>query len=84
LSANIGDAIAQAGNQAIYVFGQAKQQADVATLQDAVIRLHQSGSDLLTDPKTGLLTYQGKNALGKDLNTQRVLIKTQKKCKYFA
>lgn len=64
---SIGDAIAQAGNQAINVFGQAKQQADVATLQDAVIRLHQSGSDLLTDPKTGLLTYQGKNALGKGL-----------------
>lgn len=63
----IGDAIAHAGNQAINVFGQAKQQADVATLQDAVIRLHQSGSDLLTDPKTGLLTYQGKNALGKGL-----------------
>lgn len=46
-------------------FGQAKQRADVAQAQDAALQLSQYSSDLMTNPETGLLNQQGKNALGK-------------------
>ncbi|EMX0849499.1 hypothetical protein AAF302_000706 [Pluralibacter gergoviae] len=62
---NVGDALVSAGGQALDVFGQAKQRADVAMSQDALLQLNQTGSDLLTNPQNGLLTLQGKNALGK-------------------
>lgn len=62
---NIGDALAQVGPKAIDMFAQAKQRADVAQAQDASLQLSQFSSDLLTDPNTGLLNMQGKNALGK-------------------
>ncbi|MEG5664621.1 hypothetical protein [Enterobacter roggenkampii] len=62
---NITDALTQVGSQALDVFGQAKQRADVAQAQDASLQLSQISSDLLTNPDTGLLNMQGKNALGK-------------------
>lgn len=62
---NIGDAISQVAPKAIGVFAQAKQRADVAMAQDASLQLSQISSDLLTNPETGLLNQQGKNALGK-------------------
>ncbi|VFS64171.1 Uncharacterised protein [Kluyvera cryocrescens] len=62
---NIGDAISQVAPKAIGVFAQAKQRADVAMAQDASLQLSQVSSDLLTNPQTGLLNQQGKNALGK-------------------
>ncbi|EAA7887221.1 hypothetical protein MB90_003625 [Salmonella enterica subsp. enterica] len=62
---NIGDALTQAGPKAMDVFAQAKQRADVAQAQDASLQLSQISSDLLTNPDTGLLNLQGKNALGK-------------------
>lgn len=62
---NIGDAISQVAPKAIDVFAQAKQRADVAMAQDASLQLSQVSSDLLTNPQTGLLNQQGKNALGK-------------------
>ncbi|MCC9297017.1 hypothetical protein LOK69_00650 [Escherichia coli] len=62
---NIGDALTQVGPKAIEVFAQAKQRADVAQSQDASLQLSQFSSDLLTNPDTGLLNLQGKNALGK-------------------
>lgn len=62
---NIGDALTQAGSKAVDVFAQAKQRADVAQAQDASLQLSQFSSDLLTNPETGLLNLQGKNALGK-------------------
>ncbi|ENK5167954.1 TPA: transglycosylase SLT domain-containing protein [Citrobacter freundii] len=61
---NIGDAIAQVAPKAIDVFGQAKQQADLALTQDATQRLYAVGSGLMDDPKEGLMTLQGKNAIG--------------------
>lgn len=64
---NITDALTQVGSQALDVFGQAKQRADVAQAQDASLQLSQVSSDLLTNPDTGLLNLQGKNALGKGL-----------------
>ncbi|ECV7651912.1 hypothetical protein VQ009_003930 [Salmonella enterica] len=62
---NIGDALTQVGPKAMDVFAQAKQRADVAQAQDASLQLSQISSDLLTNPDTGLLNLQGKNALGK-------------------
>lgn len=61
---NITDALVNVGNQAIGVFGQAKQQADLALTQDATQRLYAVGSGLMDDPKEGLMTLQGKNAIG--------------------
>lgn len=62
---NVGDVITQVGPKALDVFAQAKQRADVAQSQDASLQLSQFSSDLLTNPDTGLLNMQGKNALGK-------------------
>ncbi|MBJ9340164.1 hypothetical protein I5500_07475 [Citrobacter freundii] len=62
---NIGDALTQVGPKTMDVFAQAKQRADVAQAQDASLQLSQISSDLLTNPDTGLLNLQGKNALGK-------------------
>lgn len=62
---NIGDVLTQVGGKALDVFAQAKQRADVAQAQDASLQLSQISSDLLTNPDTGLLNMQGKNALGK-------------------
>lgn len=62
---NITDALTQVGSQALDVFGQAKQRADVAMAQDASLQLTQAASDLMTNPQNGLLNLQGKNALGK-------------------
>ncbi|HAT1623737.1 TPA: hypothetical protein I8Y35_000474 [Klebsiella oxytoca] len=62
---NISDALVNVGSQALDVFGQAKQRADVAMSQDASLQLTQAASDLMTNPQNGLLNLQGKNALGK-------------------
>lgn len=61
---NISDALVSVGSQALDVFGQAKQQADLALTQDATQRLYAVGSGLMDDPKEGLMTLQGKNAIG--------------------
>ncbi|HHQ5698394.1 transglycosylase SLT domain-containing protein [Klebsiella pneumoniae] len=61
---NAGDALLSAGSQALDVFSQAKQQADLALTQDATQRLYAVGSGLMDDPKEGLMTLQGKNAIG--------------------
>lgn len=62
---NVGDVISQVAPKALDMFAQAKQRADVAQAQDASLQLSQFSSDLLTNPDTGLLNMQGKNALGK-------------------
>lgn len=62
---NVGDVISQVAPKAIDMFAQTKQRADVAQAQDASLQLSQISSDLLTNPDTGLLNLQGKNALGK-------------------
>lgn len=51
---NIGDAIAQVAPKAIDVFGQAKQQADLALTQDATQKLYAVGNGLMDDPNEGL------------------------------
>ncbi|EPI4978255.1 transglycosylase SLT domain-containing protein [Raoultella planticola] len=64
---NVSDALVNVGSQALDVFGQAKQQADLALTQDATQRLYAVGSGLMDDPKEGLMTLQGKNAIGQAL-----------------
>ncbi|EEW1529784.1 hypothetical protein D9F89_12405 [Escherichia coli] len=61
----IGDAFVRAGEEAIDVFGQAKQRANIALAQEASLNLSQISSDLLNNPETGLLNLKGKNAIGK-------------------
>ncbi|EOZ5203739.1 hypothetical protein ACQSIP_001811 [Escherichia coli] len=61
----IGDAFVRAGTEAIDVFGQAKQRANIALVQEASLNLSQISSDLLNNPETGLLNLKGKNAIGK-------------------
>ncbi|HFL7483854.1 TPA: hypothetical protein ACG448_004258 [Escherichia coli] len=61
----IGDAFVRAGTEAIDVFGQAKQRANIALAQEASLNLSQISSDLLNNPETGLLNLKGKNAIGK-------------------
>lgn len=60
-----GGGLANVADQYVGIIGQAKQRADVAMTQDASLQLSQVSSDLMTNPDTGLLTLQGKNALGK-------------------
>ncbi|ECU3941146.1 hypothetical protein D1313_20075 [Salmonella enterica subsp. enterica serovar Muenchen] len=60
-----GEVIGNVLDQYSGAFAQAKQRADVAMAQDASLQLSQISSDLLTNPDTGLLNQQGKNALGK-------------------
>lgn len=61
----MADVFSNVADKAVAVFGQAKQRADVAMAQDASLQLSQVSSDLLTNPDSGLLNLQGKNALGK-------------------
>ena len=58
---NITDALAGAGQQALNVFGEAKQKANVAMAQNASLKLSQTEEEL----KTQLYGLQGQNALGK-------------------
>ncbi|EOX6948623.1 MAG: transglycosylase SLT domain-containing protein [Klebsiella michiganensis] len=58
---NIGNAILGAGEQALNVFGEAKQKANVAMAQNASLKLSQTEEEL----KTQLYGLQGQNALGK-------------------
>ena len=48
---NVSDALVNVGSQALDVFGQAKQQADLALTQDATQRLYAVGSGLMDDPQ---------------------------------
>ena len=61
----ISDAFVRAGTEAIDVLGQAKQRTNIALVQEASLKLSQTGSDLLNNPETGLLNLKGKNAIGK-------------------
>ncbi|MBV0673972.1 transglycosylase SLT domain-containing protein [Klebsiella pneumoniae] len=62
---NISDALGAAGTQALDVFGQAKQRANVALTQEASLQLNAVGNNLLNNPDSGFMNLQGKNAIGK-------------------
>lgn len=57
--------MAKIGEQYIGAVAEAKQRANVAMAQDASLQLSQQSSDLMNNPDNGLLTLQGKNAIGK-------------------
>lgn len=62
---NVGDVIADASQKYAGAFAEAKQRANVALTQEASLQLNAVGNDLLTNPDTGFLNLQGKNAIGK-------------------
>ncbi len=62
---NISDALVNVGSQALDVFGQAKQRANVALTQEASLQLNAVGNNLLNNPDSGFMNLQGKNAIGK-------------------
>ncbi|EPM0504252.1 Lytic transglycosylase, catalytic [Klebsiella aerogenes] len=62
---NITDALGAVGTQAIDLFGQAKQRANVALTQEASLQLNAIGTNLLNNPDSGFMNLQGKNAIGK-------------------
>ncbi|HDY7063629.1 TPA: transglycosylase SLT domain-containing protein [Klebsiella pneumoniae] len=62
---NISDALLSTGSQALDVFGQAKQRANVALTQEASLQLNAVGNNLLNNPDSGFMNLQGKNAIGK-------------------
>ncbi|HHL2772531.1 TPA: transglycosylase SLT domain-containing protein [Citrobacter freundii] len=60
---NIGDVLIKAGSQAINVFSEAKQRANVALSQEAGLKLSQAEQSM----KTELFSLKGQNAFGKGL-----------------
>ncbi|MGJ5646166.1 hypothetical protein ACMGC7_04440 [Morganella morganii] len=61
---HFGVGLAQAGDQYINAFAEAKQRANVALSQDALLQVQEYADDLFNNPNTGLYTKQGKNAVG--------------------
>lgn len=61
---HFGAGLAQAGDQYIAAFAEAKQRANVALSQDALLQVQEYADDLFNNPNTGLHTKQGKNAVG--------------------
>ncbi|MDK1268824.1 hypothetical protein QMS58_07840 [Cronobacter sakazakii] len=64
-SPNLGDAVTAVGDKYVGALAEAKQRANVALTQEAILQLNAVGNDLLTNPDTGFLNLQGKNAIGK-------------------
>lgn len=60
-----GAGLAQVGEQYTGVFTEARQRANVALAQDASLQLRQKANELMNDPRNGLLSLQGKSAIGK-------------------
>ncbi|AVD60283.1 hypothetical protein ISO71_17125 [Morganella morganii subsp. morganii] len=61
---HFGAGLAQAGDLYINAFAEAKQRANVALSQDALLQVQEYADDLFNNPNTGLYTKQGKNAVG--------------------
>lgn len=61
---NAMTALADVGAHALDVYQQKKNQQDLAQGQEALLALNQYADDLYSHPQTGLLTKQGKNAIG--------------------
>ncbi|EMC4334347.1 hypothetical protein QMS76_03915 [Cronobacter sakazakii] len=64
-SPNLGDAVTAVGDKYVGALADARQRANVALTQEASLQLNAVGNDLLTNPDTGFLNLQGKNAIGK-------------------
>ncbi|OBU04841.1 hypothetical protein [Morganella psychrotolerans] len=61
---HFGAGLAQAGDQYINAFAEAKQRANVALSQDALLQIQEYADDQFHNPESGLYTKQGKNAVG--------------------
>ncbi|WP_219495556.1 hypothetical protein [Proteus terrae] len=59
-----GAGFGRVGEQYVGLFAEAKQRANVALAQDALLQLQDHADDLFNNPQTGLYTKQGKNAVG--------------------
>ncbi|CAB5642938.1 hypothetical protein [Providencia rettgeri] len=66
---HFGAGFGQVTEQYAGVFAEAKQRADVALSQDALLQLQEYSDDLMNNPKTGLYTKLGRNAMGQSDET---------------
>ncbi|WP_272666621.1 hypothetical protein [Providencia sp. PROV069] len=64
-----GAGLGQVAEQYTGLFAEAKQRADVALSQDALLQLQEYSDDLMNNPKTGLYTKLGRNAMGQSDET---------------
>ena len=70
--------IHQAADTSINMMADAKRKADVALSQDALLQFNQFGDDQFNNPDNGLITKQGKAALGQsDVVMQNMQQKAQ-------
>lgn len=70
--------IQQAADTSINMMADAKRKADVALSQDALLQFNQFGDDQFNNPDNGLITKQGKAALGQsDIVMQNMQQKAQ-------
>ncbi|GKI40031.1 hypothetical protein ACYBCU_19995 [Klebsiella pneumoniae] len=70
--------IQQAADSSINMMADAKRKADVALSQDALLQFNQFGDDQFNNPDNGLITKQGKAALGQsDVVMQNMQQKAQ-------
>lgn len=60
----LGEQLAQVGGNYIQVIGQEKQKQDLAGMQDMINQFSVFADDQYNNPQNGLVTLQGKNALG--------------------
>ncbi|CFQ88045.1 MULTISPECIES: hypothetical protein [Yersinia] len=61
---NFGAGLAQVADNATNLFAQEQRKANLAFSQDALLQFNQHADDLMNNPENGLITKQGKNALG--------------------
>ncbi|POX19596.1 lytic transglycosylase [Serratia marcescens] len=59
-----GEALAQVGGNYLQAIGQEKQKQDLADMQDKLNQFSVYADDLYNNPQNGLITLQGKNAIG--------------------
>ncbi|MFV8904592.1 hypothetical protein ABQ333_04970 [Serratia fonticola] len=60
----LGEQLAEVGGNYMQAIGQQKQKQDLADMQDMVNQFSVFADDLYNNPQNGLVTLQGKNAIG--------------------
>ncbi|MEY0431110.1 hypothetical protein AB7V88_15065 [Providencia rettgeri] len=66
---HFGAGFGQVAEQYAGVFAEMKQRADVVLSQDGLLQLQEYSDDLMNNPKTGLYTKLGRNAMGQSDET---------------
>ncbi|HFK4276703.1 TPA: hypothetical protein ACG1W9_004408, partial [Escherichia coli] len=59
-----GQVLANVADQYAVAYGEARQKANVAMAQEALLQFNQFADDQINNPESGLISKQGKNALG--------------------